>query len=118
MATIMWFRFCKTRAAWSEQITVCEKKVLKWAGQGGRGTATLAAAEDSMKVTETSLFLELSQWLDVEPALPSEASNGLFSWKTMQRNREETGKQSNHRLVDPSLHFSFRINLMPFNPST
>ena len=54
----------------------------------------MAAAEDSMKVTETSLFFELSQWFDVERALPSVASNGLFSGKTTQRNTEETGEHS------------------------
>lgn len=40
---------------------------------------TLAAAEDSVKVTETSLPLALSQWLDVETALPSSSSTGLLS---------------------------------------
>jgi len=32
-----------------------------------------------VNVTDTSLFLALSQWLDVETTLLSAASNGLFS---------------------------------------
>lgn len=41
--------------------------------------STLAAAEDNVNVTDTSLFLVLSQWLEAETILPSAASNGLFS---------------------------------------
>lgn len=41
--------------------------------------STLAAAEDNVKVTDTSLRLALSQWLDVETTLLSAASNGLLS---------------------------------------
>lgn len=40
---------------------------------------TLAAAEDNVKVTDTSLLLAFSQWLDVETTLPSAASTCLFS---------------------------------------
>lgn len=48
--------------------------------------STLAAAEDNVKVTDTSLLLALSQWLDVETTLLSAASNGLFSGKATKDN--------------------------------
>lgn len=48
--------------------------------------STLAAAEDNVKVTDTSLLLALSQWLDVETTLLSAASNGLFSGKATKEN--------------------------------
>lgn len=39
-----------------------------------------------MKVTDTSLLLDLSQWLDVETTLLSAASNGLVSGKALKGN--------------------------------
>ena len=47
--------------------------------------STLAAAEDMVKVTDTSLLFALSQWLDVETALPSGPSNGLFSGNAVKK---------------------------------
>lgn len=49
---------------------------------------TLAAAEDIVKVTDTSLLLVLSQWLAVETALPSSASNGLFSGNAVRGKKD------------------------------
>ena len=47
--------------------------------------STLAAAEDMVKVTDTSLLFDLSQGLVVDAPLLSTASKGLLSGNTGER---------------------------------
>lgn len=46
-----------------------------------------------MKVTETSLLLALSQWLDVETVLLPSSSVGLFSGNAEKENVKMRNKQ-------------------------
>lgn len=46
---------------------------------------TLAAAEDSVTVTDTSLLLAFCQWFDVDATLLPLPSSGLFSGKAKRK---------------------------------
>ncbi len=46
-----------------------------------RDLNTFAAADENMKVTDTSLLLVLSHWLDEATTFPSTDSNGFVSGK-------------------------------------
>ena len=75
----------------------------------------MAAAADSVNVTDTSLFLALSHGPVAETTFPSTASNGFVSGKTTQKpnrfNYMQTSQlmQRNHILQQYIFFFKHRL---------
>lgn len=83
MASITWFSF------WGEKkksrFILPSVKITEGRTEMTVAFHTLAAAEDSVTVTDTSLLLAFCQWFDVDATLLPLPSSGLFSGKAKRK---------------------------------